>query len=181
MTRDVFSQESNLPTEVASEFIPLESHLPEEGLAPVSQAPLKKQEQVKLGLPLENKDICLKSSRFPKSARLLKSSQYKQLHRHSNRLFGQTIVIQFGKGRSSSAKLGITVSKKFGKAHKRNRFKRIVREAFRELYPLLPPSLEINISPQKNVNALFKQTLLLELKEMLDKILKSSPCSLTLS
>ncbi len=113
-----------------------------------------------------------KTGKFPKTARLLKSSQYKYLHRNSNRLFGQTLIVQFQRGRSISAKLGITVSKKFGKAHERNRFKRVVREVFRELYRTLPPHLEMNISPQKSYELISKQALAFELKGMLDKILK---------
>ncbi len=113
-----------------------------------------------------------KTGKFPKSSRLLKSHQYKYLHRNSNRLFGQTLIVQFQRGRSRSAKLGITVSKKFGKAHERNRFKRIIREVFRELYVTLPANLEMNISPQKPYEALSKQALLCELKSVLDKILK---------
>ncbi len=112
-----------------------------------------------------------KTGKFPKSARILKSSHYKYLCRNSNRLYGATLIIQFQKGRASSAKLGITVSKKFGKAHDRNRFKRIVRESFRELYATLPPNLEMNISPQKTTGVPSKQALSIELKGMLDKIL----------
>jgi len=115
-----------------------------------------------------------KTGKFPKSARILKSSHYQYLHRNSNRLYGTTLIIQFHRGRSSSAKLGITVSKKFGKAHDRNRFKRVVREAFRGLYTTLPSNLEMNISPQKEAKTPSQQALTLELKGMLDKILKTS-------
>ena len=44
--------------------------------------------------------------------------------------------------------LGITVSKRYGKAHSRNRFKRVVREAFRHLAPSLPHDLEIHVVPR---------------------------------
>lgn len=52
------------------------------------------------------------------------------------------------KGDSSNPRLGITVTKKFGKAHDRNRFKRVVREAFRQVQELLPIDLEMNVRPR---------------------------------
>jgi ribonuclease P protein component len=112
-----------------------------------------------------------RASKFPKSARLLTSSQYKFHHRHSCRAFGLQISMDFRQGRSSSPKLGITVSRKFGKAHDRNRFKRVVREAFRELYLSLPQDLELNVSPRHKNALLSKQAVLTDLQNFLAKIL----------
>ena len=105
--------------------------------------------------------------KFPKTARLLSRAQYSSLHRHSIRLFGEQISLDVRQGRSLSAKLGITVSRKFGKAHDRNRFKRVVREAFREIYHQLPQDLEINVHPRKGCGCLTKQKVLAELQSLL--------------
>jgi ribonuclease P protein component len=109
--------------------------------------------------------------KFPKSARLLTSSHYRHLKRNSLRHFGESISIDFREGEGPSAKLGITVSKKFGKAHDRNLFKRVVREAFRELCLFLPQNLELNISPRNRTTPITKQAVLLDLKTFLSSIL----------
>ncbi len=111
-----------------------------------------------------------KTGRFLKSARILDRSHYKSLYRNSNQLVGQLFSLQFRRAKSPCAKLGLTVSKKFGKAHDRNRFKRLAREAFRSLYRELPLNLELNITPQQRISELSKQALLIELKSMLSKI-----------
>lgn len=111
-----------------------------------------------------------KRAKFPKSARLLTSSHYKLL-RQSSRLSGLQISVDFRQGHSPSPKLGITVSRKFGKAHDRNRFKRVVREAFRELYFSLPSDIELNVSPRHNATCLTKQAILIDLQNLLTKIL----------
>lgn len=110
------------------------------------------------------------SAKFPKSARILSRGHYKHLHKNAKRLAGNLVYIDYRTGRSFVPKLGITVSRKFGKAHERNRFKRLVREAFRELYGSLPRDLEINIAPRKKPGELRKQMILLELKCLLANI-----------
>ncbi len=47
------------------------------------------------------------------------------------RYIGQWIIVDIRPNRKTYSQLGITVTRRFGKAHARNRFKRLVREAFR--------------------------------------------------
>jgi ribonuclease P protein component len=109
------------------------------------------------------------TGRFPKSARLLSRAHYKYLHRNSIRLSGKQISVDICQGKAFSARLGITVSRKFGEAHLRNRFKRVVREAFREIYLSLPKDLELNISPRNNGVYLSKQEILTDLQNLLSR------------
>jgi len=113
------------------------------------------------------------TGKFPKSARVLSRAHYKHLHKNSIRLFGNQISLDIRQGKSFSAKLGITVSRKFGKAHERNRFKRVVREAFREIYLSLPQDLELNVSPLKSGICLSKQTILIDLQNLLSSLISS--------
>lgn len=115
---------------------------------------------------------CNKSWRFPKSARILKSSHFRRLVKSNRRIFGEMISVDFQHSKSLTSKLGITVSKKFGKAHDRNRFKRVVREAFREMRSNLPIGLEINISPCSRLSVISKQIVLIDLKRIVEKIVQ---------
>lgn len=89
------------------------------------------------------------SLKFPCSARLRKKRDFALLHRSATRFEGQFLQIDYRLGHSPRTRLGITVSKRYGKAHDRNRFKRLVREAFRLHRPLLPPSIDINVFPKR--------------------------------
>ena len=48
-----------------------------------------------------------------------------------------SVVIYYSKNRTGQLRLGITTSKKIGNAVKRNRARRIIREAFRTISPYL--------------------------------------------
>jgi len=88
---------------------------------------------------------------FPKTARLRTRQDYRRVQKASQRIHGHQISMECHRGSQKGLpcpKLGITVSKKYGKAHERNYFKRLVREAFRESRPYFPQDLEINVTPR---------------------------------
>lgn len=95
---------------------------------------------------------------FPKSSRLLKRHQFLKMTKQGSKqrgqlLFFQTLIYHSG------PKLGITVSRKHGKAHLRNRFKRRMRHLFRcsgfskpigmVISPLSPKTLKSSFSDLK--------------------------------
>jgi len=89
-----------------------------------------------------------RSLKFPKSSRLINKKDFARVLRARNRFLGRFVAIDYNRrGEAFSPKLGITASRRYGKAHLRNRFKRVVREAFRLLYAEFPPGLELNVSP----------------------------------
>lgn len=108
---------------------------------------------------------------FPKSARVLRRAQFQGIRRQGRQHFGADVVIEYRRQSvTSCSKLGITVSKRYGKAHERNRFKRVVREAFRELRANVPSDVEINVSPRKHRPAITMFSVLNDLKGLLHKI-----------
>jgi len=69
--------------------------------------------------------------RFPKADRLLRRSEFKKTGRRGTRRSSRHFVVYATPGEPRRARLGITVSRKVGKAHRRNRWKRRIREIFR--------------------------------------------------
>jgi ribonuclease P protein component len=86
---------------------------------------------------------------FTKADRLRTSQQFKTLSKHGNRHYNRLFIIICQKNQASRSRLGITVSKKVGKAVKRNRIKRIIRDFFRLNRHDLTESLDINIIARK--------------------------------
>jgi ribonuclease P protein component len=62
-----------------------------------------------------------------------------------NRHFSDYFIIVFRKNPTSTSRLGITVSKKVGKAVTRNRIKRTIREFFRLNRNLWQGRLDVNV------------------------------------
>jgi ribonuclease P protein component len=112
------------------------------------------------------------NKRFPKTARVLRRSHFLNLLKQGHRFSGNDVRVEYRKqSKGLSPKLGITVSRRYGKSHDRNRFKRIVREAFRELSSSMPPNLELHVSPKKSHSELSMMSILIDLKDLLNKIL----------
>ncbi len=110
------------------------------------------------------------SLKFPKASRILNRYHFKHLLKSGTRLCGESLSVNYRTGRSPRARLGITISRKHGKAHDRNRFKRLVREIFRELYPSLPKSLEINVCPRRIPISLDRKKIFTDFCFLLSKI-----------
>lgn len=113
------------------------------------------------------------SQTFPKKARVLKRKQFSFITRSGVFCQGSQVVFYVLPSRyPTGCKLGITVSKKYGKAHKRNYFKRVVREVFRQVRANLP-SCQVVVLPrnhkQQPIFSCLYQDFLKCIPESLDK------------
>lgn len=107
---------------------------------------------------------------FPKSSRLLKRREFLFLQQKGQVFYGKYVIIQWRKNSLSNHRLGITITKKFGKAHLRNYFKRLVREAFRLVdKPLV--GVDFIILPRKGFEAFSITALMAELSKFLSSVL----------
>ncbi|MCB1050245.1 MAG: ribonuclease P protein component [Acidobacteria bacterium] len=70
-------------------------------------------------------------NRFGKSNRLRKSADFRRIYRAEKKVITPVIIFFLCQSDGAEPKLGLTVPKKVGKAVKRNRIKRRIREAFR--------------------------------------------------
>jgi len=93
--------------------------------------------------------VNVKSKGFPKSARVVRRSEYRAIQRSSLRVVTDHYIIYGRKRRRKSQRIGITVSKKVGNAVVRNRVKRLVRECFRLNKEHLPPELDLVLVARK--------------------------------
>ena len=104
---------------------------------------------------------------FPKKERLLKRGDFVNLNRAGKRYYSKHFTTIIKRNKQGVTKLGVTVSKKAGKAVQRNRTKRLIREFFRLNKKHLPQGYDIVIVTKKNVCNLDLQTVQKELAKIL--------------
>ncbi len=91
--------------------------------------------------------------RFPKNQRLLSRRQFVRLTRCGRRLQSAHFLLLWAPRSAGRSRLGITVTRRLGKATARNRLKRLVRESFRQS-SLVPPGLDLALVAQRGADAL---------------------------
>lgn len=87
-------------------------------------------------------------SSYGKLLRLRSKSDFQRLKGKSRRFAGKCLCVDVAPSSAGSSRLGISASRKFGPAHERNRFKRLVREAFRLNQASWAP-LDLHVIPRQ--------------------------------
>jgi ribonuclease P protein component len=88
-------------------------------------------------------------ARFRKEERLLLRPEYRRATAHGNRRTSAHFVVYLASNNIGRPRLGITASRKVGKAVVRNRVKRLIREYFRVSKHCLPPSRDVVVIARK--------------------------------
>src|SRR6476660_3224228 len=81
----------------------------------------------------------MSDQRFPKRARLLRASEFERVFQARNSASDAWLVLYGAASELEHPRIGLTVSRRVGNAVVRNRWKRLLREAFRLSQNQLPP------------------------------------------
>ena len=87
---------------------------------------------------------------FIKADRLLKRKDFLRLSKTGTKYYNRHFLSIFFPARTDKTRIGITVTKKIGKAVKRNRIKRYVREYYRVNKKTIKNHWDINIIARKD-------------------------------
>ena len=101
-----------------------------------------------------------------KQFRLRKNYQFNYLYKNGKSVNDENLVVIFCKNKNDKPKVGFSVSKKYGKAVRRNKVRRRLREIINQLYPELDKRYNYVFLPRiKQNEATFSQ-----LKESAEKL-----------
>lgn len=85
---------------------------------------------------------------LPRSVRIRSQRVFKTAFANRCRVSDQRITLYAVRNEVGFARLGISVGRRFGSAVARNRAKRLIREAFRQIRHELPPGLDLIVVPK---------------------------------
>ena len=111
--------------------------------------------------------------RFRPQERLRRRKEFDRVYQKGKRLYLPYLKILLLPNELGYTRLGLSVSRKFGKAVKRNRAKRILRELFRRHKKIFPASHDVVLVPRIEILAKSQKEILEDLRKILEKYEKS--------
>ncbi|MCD6551093.1 ribonuclease P protein component [Thermotoga sp.] len=116
------------------------------------------------------------TQRFTREERLRLRRDFLAIFKEGKNLQNEYFVVLFRRSGLDHSRLGIVVKRKFGKATRRNKLKRWVRETFRRNKDRIPKGFDIVVIPRKRLSEEFEyinfwvvQEKLLSLLERIEK------------
>jgi len=94
--------------------------------------------------------------RFPRSARLTKALEYQSVYNAQVHSADKMLVVNGAPNGLDRTRLGLSISRRVGNAVLRNRWKRLIREAFRLHRHELPTGIDLVVRPRKGARPDFE-------------------------
>ena len=107
---------------------------------------------------------------FTKADRLLKRNEFIELSKAGRRLQNNYFIAIYAPGHFDRCRLGITVTRKIGRAVQRNRIKRLIREYFRCHRHLISGTWDINVIAKKEAVDLSSEEIFSSLQNIFERI-----------
>lgn len=116
------------------------------------------------------RDACSLRFFLTKADRILKRHEFIALSKSGRRIQNEHFIAIFAAAQHSRSRLGITVTKKVGKAVKRNRIKRFVREFFRLNRQRYSGKWDINIIAKRQIEDISAEKAYRSLQDIFNRI-----------
>jgi len=112
---------------------------------------------------------------FTKDDRLLKRSDFLHLSNRGKRIYNRKFIAYICKNDLNHCRLGLTVTRKVGKAVKRNRIKRLAREYFRQNRHIFRDHWDISLIAKRESVDISNKALLSDLENIFVRIASYKP------
>ncbi len=112
--------------------------------------------------------------RFGKEDRILKRSEFLALDGRGRRFVAEWFVVIVAPSAASRSRLGVTVSRRVGRAVQRNRIKRVVREFFRLNRHRLGGCWDLHVIARRGAAGQPNPALFESLRTLFDEIAKTA-------
>lgn len=94
------------------------------------------------------------SERLPRQERIAKRREFLTVYENGKKIHSRSFVLYTLANNLGFHRLGVTVSKRVGKAVVRNRVKRQLREVFRRNKPTISPPMDLVINARQRIEQL---------------------------
>jgi ribonuclease P protein component len=92
---------------------------------------------------------------FPKACHLRKPAEFEQVYANDCYAADGVLVVNARANGLGLTRLGLSISRKYGPAVVRNRWKRLIREAFRKARCEMPVGLDLVVRPKRGAEPIF--------------------------